>query len=145
MTIKRIDCKEMLKQCSDMLGDRGNEYGEAAFEVAADFARTITGHTFDAFDIAIALLSIKLARYKYQISSGADNTAALLDTCQDAANYILLAERERKYLVEKKRISKPAREAHGAGDGSSEGRHIPHSDGSLSEGCAKESLRPEDT
>lgn len=77
---------ETLKQCADLIGERGQDYGgiEDNFQRIATIASTITGWPLTARDCAMVLVATKLARM-----AGSQDKA---DNYLDAINYLAFAK-----------------------------------------------------
>ena len=80
-----MEHKEILKAAYALMGERGKEYGQASenFQRAAEIATLIMGKEISRYDIATAMIAVKLAR----LHASRDKA----DTYLDIINYTAFA------------------------------------------------------
>lgn len=76
---------ELLKECEQIFIERGREYGsiDTSFHRAASIATWVTATEIEDYEIALQMLSVKLARIA--------NDPAHRDSYVDAINYLCIA------------------------------------------------------
>jgi len=77
-----MDHRDVLKEAQSLLSQRGNSYGEAQlnFERAATLMSVLSGKTYTAYEMSLAMLAIKLSRIA--------NTPTHHDSWVDGINYM---------------------------------------------------------
>jgi len=82
---------KILEKCAAILEDRNSEYGFSGFEDVAKVASLIKGVEVTSVDIAILMLSVKIARASASIKADKMLDG---DNVMDLINYTLLLDRE---------------------------------------------------
>lgn len=76
---------DVLTQASNLIGERGQDYGgiENNFSNIASIFTTMTGKAFDAYDVALVMVAVKIARIRQSPYKD--------DNYLDAINYLAIA------------------------------------------------------